>query len=97
MPQGRNDQDQYTEVSAAQAAQEGVRQVAGLTGKEAIGVVSIEAIDEGWRVGVEVVEDHRIPASTDMIGVYEADLDLAGALIGCQRTRRYQRGKADGG
>jgi hypothetical protein len=90
-------EEPYAEISAAQAAQQGLRQVVGLTGKDAVGVVSVEPIDEGWRVAVEVVEDRRVPASTDMLSIYEADLDLGGDLLGCQRTRRYQRGKADGG
>jgi hypothetical protein len=92
-----HDDEDYDEVSAAEAAQEGLRQIVGLTGKEAIGVVSVEATDDGWRIGVEVVEDRRIPASTDLLSIYEADLDMTGSLIGYQRKRRYQRGKADGG
>lgn len=89
--------EEYEEVSAAQAAQEGLRQIVGLTGKDPIGVVSVEPTDDGWRVGVEVVEDRRIPASSDLLSIYEAELDMAGSLIGYQRRRRYQRGKADGG
>jgi hypothetical protein len=89
--------EEYEEVSAAEAAQEGLRQIVGLTGKDPIGIVSVEPTDDGWRVGVEVVEDHRIPMSADLLSIYEAELDLAGSLVGYQRTRRYQRGKADGG
>ncbi len=89
-------EEPYTEVTAAQAAREGLRQIVGLTGKDAVGVVSVKPTDDGWRVAVEVVEDHRIPASTDLLSIYEADLDMTGDLLGCHRTRRYQRGKADG-
>lgn len=91
------DEEEYAEVSATGAAREGLRQIIGLTGKDPIGIVSVQPTDDGWLVGVEVVEDHRIPASTDLLGLYEVELDLAGGLLGYQRTRRYQRGKGDVG
>lgn len=95
----RDDLDEYDEdaISAAEAAREGLRQVVALTGRDPLGITSIQPIDDGWLVGVEVVEDHRIPASTDLLGLYEVELDLAGGLLGYRRTRRYQRGKGDGG
>ncbi|MFG2055477.1 gas vesicle protein [Micromonospora sp. NPDC048930] len=91
------DEDEYEEISAAEAAREGLRQIAGLTGKDPLGVTSVQPTDDGWLIGVEVVEDHRIPASTDLLGLYEVDLDMTGSLLGYRRTRRYQRGKGDGG
>ncbi|SCL14322.1 Gas vesicle synthesis protein GvpO [Micromonospora rhizosphaerae] len=89
------DEVEYEPVSAAEAAREGLRQIVGLTGKDPLGITSIEATDDGWLIGVEVVEDHRIPASTDLLGLYEVELDVAGGLLGYRRTRRYQRGKGD--
>jgi hypothetical protein len=91
-----SDEPEYAEVSAAEAAREGLRQIVGLTGKEPLGVTSVEATEDGWMVGVEVVEETRIPSSTDMLGLYEVDLDLTGDLLGYRRTQRYQRGKGDG-
>ncbi|MBY8873093.1 gas vesicle protein [Micromonospora sp. PLK6-60] len=90
------DDNEYDEISTAEAAREGLRQIVELTGRDAQGITSIRATDDGWLVGVEVVEDHRIPASTDLLGLYEVELDLTGALLGYRRTRRYQRGKGDG-
>ncbi|MGC1214394.1 MAG: gas vesicle protein, partial [Micromonospora sp.] len=91
-------EEEYVEgVSAAEAAREGLRQIAALTGKDPLGTTSLESIEEGWLVGVEVVEDHRIPASTDLLGLYEVELDVEGGLLGYRRLRRYQRGKGDGG
>ncbi|WP_089157453.1 gas vesicle protein GvpO [Micromonospora sp. NBS 11-29] len=84
-------------ISAAEAAREGLHQVVALTGKDPLGVTSIQPTDDGWLVGVEMVEDHRIPASTDLLGLYEVELDMTGVLLGYRRTRRYQRGKGDGG
>jgi gas vesicle protein GvpO len=91
------DEEEYEGISAAEAAREGLRQIVTLVAKDPLGITSIEPTDDGWLVGVEVVEDHRIPASTDLLGLYEVELDLAGDLIAYRRTRRYQRGKGDGG
>jgi hypothetical protein len=92
---GRYADEDYEGISAAEAAREGLRQIVELTGKDPLGITSIEPTDDGWLVGVEVVEDHRIPASTDLLGLYEVELDLTGSLFGYRRTRRYQRGKGD--
>jgi hypothetical protein len=91
------DDEDYEPVTAAEAAREGLRQIVGLTGKDPLGITSIQPTDDGWLVGVEVVEDHRIPASTDLLGLYEIELDMAASLLGYRRTRRYQRGKGDVG
>ncbi|MFI2710231.1 gas vesicle protein [Micromonospora sp. NPDC018662] len=91
------DEDDEDVVGTAEAAREGLRQVVALTGKDALGITLIQPTDDGWLVGVEVVEDHRIPASTDLLGLYEVELDMTGSLLGYRRTRRYQRGKGDGG
>jgi len=71
--------------------------VADLTGRETQGVVSLEPAEDGWVVGVEVVEDRRIPSSTDVLALYEAEIDDNGSLVGYTRRRRYPRGKSDSG
>ncbi|MGN9810577.1 gas vesicle protein GvpO [Micromonospora sp. BQ11] len=93
-----DDEDEYLEpVSAAEAAREGLRQVVELTGRDPVGTTSLRSVRDGWVVGVEVVEDHRIPASTDLLGLYEVELDVEGGLLGYRRVRRYQRGKGEVG
>jgi Gas vesicle synthesis protein GvpO len=63
-----------------------------MTGKEPEGVVLLERRDEGgWTVGVEVVETRRIPDSTDILAVYEAQLDEEGELVAYRRVKRYSR------
>jgi hypothetical protein len=84
-------------LSAAEAAATGARHVAELTGKEVTGVTSVRPADDGWVVGVEVVEDHRIPSSTDLLALYEAEVAADGTLMAYQRRRRYSRGQGDGG
>ncbi|MFC7728204.1 gas vesicle protein GvpO [Actinomadura keratinilytica] len=67
-----------------------------MTGRAAEGVVGVERREDGgWRVTVEVVETHRIPDSSDILAVYEADLDADGELAAFHRVRRYTRGRVD--
>jgi len=66
--------------------------VAEMTGKEPEGIVALEQAEDGrWKVGVEVVETRRIPDSTDILAVYEAELDAEGELVAYRRLKRYSR------
>ena len=47
--------------------------------------------DVGWHLSVTVVELHRIPAVTDVLALYEVDLDEGGDIVGYHRARRYLR------
>jgi hypothetical protein len=82
-------------LSAPLAARAGLQHIAELTGKQPSGITSLERADDGWVVGVEVVEDRRIPSSTDILGLYIAQIGADGSLVAYRRTRRYPRGKGD--
>lgn len=82
-------------LAAPEVAQAALREVAELTGRGTVGVTSLMPSDDGWTVEVEVVEDRRIPSSTDMLALYVAVLDLNGQLLSYRRTRRYVRGVAN--
>jgi hypothetical protein len=69
-------------------------QLAEMTGHSVEGVVGLERSDDGWTVGVEVLELRRIPNTTDVMAVYEVTLDGDGELDGYRRVRRYVRGEA---
>jgi hypothetical protein len=71
-------------------------QIGDLTGHDVEGVISVERNDEGWRVGVEVVESHRIPDSADILAIYEVCLDEGAELVSYRRTERYSRGQTVG-
>ena len=75
----------------------GLRQIAELTGKQAEGVTGVEPADDGWVVGVEVVEDKRIPSSTDILATYETEVGMDGELVSYRRVKRYTRGRGDNG
>ncbi|MEV6967122.1 gas vesicle protein GvpO [Hamadaea sp. NPDC051192] len=85
------------EMTTGQAAQAGLKHVADLTGNETVGIVSVEPSDQGWVIGVETVEERRVPSSTDVLALYTADIDLDGGLLSYRRVRRYSRGHGDDG
>jgi hypothetical protein len=80
------------DLTAAQAAQAGRRQIAELTGKQPEGITRVEPAEDGWAVRVEVVEYRRIPSSTDLLATYDTELDTSGELISYHRAQRYTRG-----
>jgi Gas vesicle synthesis protein GvpO len=82
-------------LTAAEAARTGLRQIAELTGKQPQGITGVEAGGEGWIVGVEVVEDQRVPSSADILAIYETEFDMSGELLSYRRVRRYARGRGD--
>ncbi|GAB3133060.1 gas vesicle protein GvpO [Microbispora hainanensis] len=79
-------------LNAVSAGRLGERYIADLTSKEIEGVISVEPVDDGWLVNIEVVEDRRIPSTGDMLSIYECQLDDEGNLMSYRRTRTYRRG-----
>jgi hypothetical protein len=84
-------------LSAAEAAQEGLEQITELIGKSPESVTGVKRSKVGWLVTVEMLEDRRIPSSTDILATYEAELDGDGELLGYRRVRRYSRGLGNDG
>jgi hypothetical protein len=75
-------------------ASDAARQLLDLTGREAEGITGVERTEDGWKVQVEVVELRRIPDTTDMLALYELEVDSDGDVQGYRRLRRYVRGAA---
>lgn len=86
-----------TNIRPAEAAKRGLTEIIELTGKEAEGVTGVEPTEDGWVVGVEVIEDRRVPSSSDILATYEAEIDSSGELTSYRRIRRYARGRGDSG
>ncbi|MGW5448191.1 gas vesicle protein GvpO [Streptomyces asiaticus] len=80
---------------ARDAARSAARHVRELTGRAPEGVTSLERTEDGWTVGIEVVETHRIPDSTDILAEYRVELDDRGELVSYRRAERYYRGRAE--
>jgi hypothetical protein len=88
-------QEQPSPLPAEDIAEVAVRDIMQMTGRNPLGATSVMPTDDGWTVEVEVVENRRIPSSTDMLALYEVVLDLDGELLAYHRTRRYGRGACD--
>lgn len=84
-------------MATAKVARVAMTQIAELTGKQPESVTSVSRAEDGWDVGVEVIEDRRIPSSSDLMAIYEAQIDADGELMSYQRVRRYARGRGDSG
>jgi hypothetical protein len=93
--EARHDEDYEPEPGAI--VRTVLHDVAELTGKPTSGVTALERDDDGWLVEVEVVEDRRIPSSSDVLATYRAEVTPEGDLTALRRTRRYPRGKGDDG
>jgi gas vesicle protein GvpO len=83
--------------TAPEAARAALRHMGELTGKEVAAVTSVEPADDGWFVGVEVVEDRHIPSTADLLSLYETEIDMDGTLLAYRRVRSYARGRGDDG
>lgn len=86
-----DDRSAAEELSAQEAAVAAKKAIAELTSKEPLGVAMVEPTEEGWLVGVEVLENSRIPSSSDVLALYETEISLDGDLLNYRRTRRYLR------
>jgi Gas vesicle synthesis protein GvpO len=82
-------------LTAGEAARAALRQIVELTAKPAESITGVQRIEDGWLIGVEVVEDRRIPSSTDILATYETTIDADGELMSYRRVTRYSRGRGD--
>jgi hypothetical protein len=89
--------DEKTAMSAQEIGSIARQYISELTSKETVGATAVEPVEDGWLVGVEVIEERRIPTSADMLALYEVELDLDGELLAYRRTRRYARGSTING
>ena len=78
-------------LSPARLARRACDELAELLGREIEGVVSLERSDDGWCVGIEVLEITRVPDTADVLAEYEVLTDRRGRLRGYHRVRRYTR------
>jgi len=60
--------------------------------KEPDSISSIEKIDEGWCVEVEVLEKKAVPETFDLLKIFEFILDNNGKVQGFKLLKRKQRG-----
>ena len=82
-------------LDAQGAARRAIEHLRALSHHRPEGVVGIERDEDGWTVTVEVLEDARVPSTSDVLAEYEVRLDASGGLAGVTRRRRYVRGRTE--
>lgn len=73
-------------------ARRGVAGVSEVTGLRPCSVVGIKREGSGWSLEVELLEKESIPRGMDVIGLYRAELDDCGGLLGFERVGLRRRG-----
>ena len=84
-----------TESRFAKLGTQALQELEGLVGCPAEGVSGIRKNDDGWVVLVDVLELERIPATTDVLGLYEVTMDGDGEVSGYRRVKRYLRSQVE--
>ena len=79
----------------ARLGKRALQELEELVGCPAEGVSGIRRTDDGWVVLVDVLELERMPATTDVLGLYEVTLDGDGEVSGYRRVRRYLRSQVE--
>jgi hypothetical protein len=67
-----------------------------LTGHAVESFSGLAREEQGWRLGMEVVEVSRVPSTTDVLASYEVVLTEEGELVDFRRAGRYYRNATDG-
>lgn len=96
MAEDRNKSKRDGRARPADLVRAAASTLAELTGREPETVLGLRQDDDGWKVTLEVVELHRVPRATDVIGCYVVTVDDAGELVSYERRQRYVRGQTGG-
>ncbi|MGW7682880.1 gas vesicle protein GvpO [Kribbella sp. NPDC054772] len=94
-PRASQDRKRTGRHSLRTVAVSAAAELAQLSGQVPEGIVAVEKRDDGWCVQVEVVESHRIPETTDILAVYEVNVDDGGQVVSYRRMNRYVRGRIE--
>jgi hypothetical protein len=93
----RNGNGRGRRVNARDLADAARETIEELTEFPVESVTGLQWDGKHWVATVDACELERIPNTTDVIASYRVELDEHGHLLGYERTRRYQRGQAEGG
>lgn len=90
-------QDTSQRLSNSEAIQKTRAQLEEMIGRPVETVLGLRRGPEGWVITVQVVELQRIPASTDVLGSYEVEVDADASVVSYRRIKRYYRNRPDEG
>jgi hypothetical protein len=69
-----------------------IAELEDVTGYDSSSVVSMNREGDEWRILLELVEKYGIPDRMDILGLYEAIMDLNGNLMKYERKGLRKRG-----
>lgn len=79
-------------MEMTELAEKAKKELASLTGLKPLTVTRTFKDDQGWHIGVEMLEMTRIPTATDVLGDYETLLAEDGTMLKFERKRTRLRG-----
>ena len=82
-------------ISLGSLAKQAREEICKLTGLDFSSVVAIMKDAKEWRVSIEVVEKHTIPAALDLLGIYDIHFDENGKLLNFERKGMRTRSSQD--
>lgn len=91
-----NKRKQHGKPRPAELVRAAASTLAELTGRQPENVLGVRQNGDGWEVTLEVVELHRVPRATDVIGSYVVTVDDDGELLSYERRQRYVRSQTGG-
>lgn len=72
-------------MSIGNIIQKARNELSSLTGLDLSATIKTAKDEKGWRVTVELVEQHVMPDTMDLLATYEAVLDNVGNILEFQR------------
>ncbi|MBI2853534.1 MAG: gas vesicle protein [Chloroflexi bacterium] len=69
-------------------------ELSDITGLKPTSVVRAEKNGDGWKITIELLEMSRIPAATDVLGLYDVLLNAQGEVETFDRKGMRLRGEA---
>ncbi len=81
-------------MSIGNVIQKARNELSSLTGLELSATLKTVKDGNGWRVSVELVEQHVVPNSMDILATYEAIVDNGGNLLEFSRKGIRRRAEA---
>jgi len=70
------------------------RQMAAITGLSPETVSRLDRSDEGWNVGIDMLEHSSIPRTHDLLASFDVAIDGDGTIQRWRRTGRFVRCQA---
>jgi len=83
--------ERRTQMAIQEIIEQAKNGLMGFTNLTLSSVVGVSKQEDGWHVGIELVERKAIPDTQDLLGVYEVTLNDAGDIVTYERKRVRRR------